>query len=57
MTIPRLQSNIVRTEEALEDVYRPEEEGMTYDDLMVYIAAVAVALLMIEWLLQWRKGI
>lgn len=57
VTIPRLQSNIVRTEEALEDVYRPEEEGMTYDDLMVYIAAVAVALLMIEWLLQWRKGI
>ncbi len=57
VTIPRLQSNIARTEDELAELLRPAEVGMTYDDLMVYIAAVAVALLMVEWLLQWRKGI
>ncbi len=57
VTIPRLQSNIARTEDQLSPLYRPPQEGISYDDLMVYFAAVAVALLMLEWLLQWRKGV
>ena len=57
VTIPREESNILRTEDELSPVVRPPQDEISFDDLMIWFAAVAFGLLLVEWLLQWRKGV
>lgn len=53
--IPSSESNISRLEDLFESPYREAEIKLTYDDLLIYLAAALVAVLFIEWWLQWRE--
>lgn len=55
--IPRSESNIFKAGEVLTTPYEAPEEEDDYDYFWIYAAAVLVALLFIEWLLQSREGI
>ncbi|MDE7164701.1 MAG: VWA domain-containing protein [Clostridiales bacterium] len=52
--IPKRESNIVRTEDALKNQAEPLKRDPNVDDLCVYFAAVLVALLLAERFLQSR---
>lgn len=54
--IPAQESNIVRVEEKLPEIDRPEAEKDTYIDWLVYLAGAMVALLFMEWWLQSREN-
>jgi hypothetical protein len=55
--IPSSESNIRKTEDGLTEPVRVEDEGVTYDDLLLYLAAALVFLLFAEWLLHTRESI
>lgn len=54
--IPAYESNIHAEEEVLPEPYRAEAAEQSIDDLMIYLAAVLVAILFLEWWLQMREG-
>ncbi len=54
--IPRTESNIWAEIDNLEDPYKEEIVGSSYEDLLVYLAAALVALLFVEWILHSREG-
>lgn len=53
---PALESNVHRVEEALPAPLRPEEKDSIFDDLLIYFAAVLVAFVFIERMLQAQEG-
>ncbi len=53
---PRAESNLWAVEDTLEDPYKEDYGGSSYDDLLVYLAAALVALLVLEWILHSREG-
>ena len=54
--IPAKESNIVKVEEKLPEIDRPDAEKDTYIDWLVYLAGAMVALLFVEWWLQSREN-
>ncbi|MBQ8658104.1 MAG: VWA domain-containing protein [Clostridia bacterium] len=54
VTIPSSECNIWEQGDALSEPYHKVDEKDYYDDLLLYIAAVLVAVLFIEWWLQSR---
>ncbi len=54
VTIPRTESNICYMGDGLPEPYNEVKETDYYDDLLLYIAALLVAVLFIEWWLQSR---
>ncbi len=56
VSIPREESDIWAEVDSLEDPYREEVTGISFDDLLIYFAAALVALLFLEWWLQSRDG-
>jgi len=52
--IPAVESNICYLADSLPEPYSKIDEKDYYDDLLLYIAAVLVAVLFIEWWLQSR---
>lgn len=55
--IPEYESNIVCVEDAFVNPYLAESNNDYYDDLILYVASAFVALLFIEWLLQYRANV
>ncbi|MBE7079606.1 MAG: VWA domain-containing protein [Clostridiales bacterium] len=55
--IPKEESNIWVTEDALENPYKTIDETNYYNDLLVYLAGALVAILFIEWWLQSRASV
>ncbi len=53
---PRAESNLWAVEDTLEDPYKENYSGFSYDDLLIYLAAALVALLFLEWILHSREG-
>lgn len=54
--LPASESNIFKQEDVLLRPYVPDSDIQLYDDLLIYFASVAVALLFIEWWLQSRDN-
>ena len=54
--IPGTESNIWKTEEALEDLYKEQDEADYYKDLLLFVAAALVAILFAEWFLHNREN-
>ena len=54
VSIPTVESNICYVGDALPEPYNKVDEKDYYDDLLMYIAALLVAVLFIEWWLQSR---
>lgn len=54
--IPEIESNTDRTEDSFTAPYRAPEEGFLYDDLLIYLAAALVLLVMFEFWLQGRDS-
>jgi hypothetical protein len=55
--IPSSESNIRKVEDGLNDPVRVEEDELTFDDLLIYLAAAMVLLLFVEWILHTRDSI
>lgn len=56
VTVPVSESNIKNAEDILEGLHVEKLDKFTYDDLLVYFAAVLVALLFLERLLLLQEG-
>ena len=54
--MPRAESDIFSEEEALRSPYYTIDESDYYNDVLLYIAAALVALLMLEWYLQHKES-
>ena len=54
--IPNKESNISRTEERLPTLYAESTEKETMQDLIIWFASAALALLLIEWILHSRES-
>lgn len=55
VTIPNIESNIIKEIDALPNVYVMKKDVIDDLDLLIYLAAALVALLFIEWWLQARE--
>ena len=55
--IPSAESNIARVADSFFNPLLQQQEYEYYDDLILYIASAFVALLFIEWLLQYRANV
>lgn len=55
--IPKEESNIWATADALENPYKTIDDTSHYNDLLVYIAGAMVAILFLEWWLQSRASV